>query len=136
MGKKRLIVLIFVIAAMSLWHGKVAAQEGVAGNLVGLWRSQVQTPWGMGYGETLIKPDGTFSKTAKMGDLFTWDVGRYTVGPGYIHFTIDDHEPKYYKGVRMQWVRSETVFFEFIGPDQLSCEDRVMNSRWIAYRAR
>jgi len=136
MGKKGLFVLIAVIAGIAFWQGEVAAQGDIAARLVGVWRSQVQTAWGMGYGETVLKADGTFSKTARIGDLFTWDIGRYTVGPDYIHFTIDDHEPKYYKGVPMQWVRSETVFFKFIGADQLSCEDRVMGTRWTAYRAR
>lgn len=93
-------------------------------------------PWGAGFGETILLPNGTFSKTSRIGELFTRDVGRYTVGPGYIHFSIADHEPKIYKGVPMRWVRSETVFFRFMGPDQLSCEDRIIGTRWVACRVR
>ena len=81
-------------------------------------------------------PDGTFTKTFRAGRMFTWDVGKYTVGRDYLHFTIEDHEPKVYMGQPMHWVKSETIFFQFTGPDSISCEDRVLGTRWIAYRVR
>jgi hypothetical protein len=134
--RKGVLHLAALLAVIIAWQGLAWAQGEDAGRLIGIWRSQLQTPWGSGFGETILFPNGTFSKSAKIGDLITRDVGKYTVGPGYIHFTIKDHEPKIYKGVPMHWVKSETVFFRFLGPDQLACEDRVMGSRWVAHRVR
>jgi hypothetical protein len=68
--------------------------------------------------------------------MFTKDVGTYTVGEGYIHFNIHDHEPKFYKGKPMSWLKSETVFFQFVGPDRMICNDRITGGRWEAIRVR
>jgi hypothetical protein len=136
MAKKGLFHIAVFLAVIICWQGIARAQRGDAGKLVGIWRSRLQTPWGLGVGETIFMPNGRFSKTSRVGELVTRDVGKYTVGPGYIHFTIKDHWPKVYKGVPMHWVKSETVFFRFIGPNQLSCEDRIMHTRWVAYRVR
>jgi hypothetical protein len=111
-------------------------QRGQARSLVGVWQSQVQTPYGMSYGRTILMPDGTFTKTFRLGQMITWDTGKYTVGQNYIHFTIEDHEPKKYMGKKMNWVKSETIFFKFLGPNKISCEDRIVGTRWVAYRAR
>ncbi|ABK19651.1 hypothetical protein [Syntrophobacter fumaroxidans] len=124
--------LLCLLAASSL----ASAQDSTTPNLVGVWRAQVPTPWGPATGETALMPDGRFTKTFRAGQVFTWDTGVYTVGSGYIHFDITDHEPKWYNGVRMHWVKSETVFFQMVGPDQMLCEDRITGSRWQAYRVR
>jgi hypothetical protein len=81
-------------------------------------------------------PKGRFSKTFRCGEMFTKDVGTYTVGEGYIHFNIHDHEPKFYKGKPMSWPNSETVFFQFVGPDRMICNDRITGGRWEAIRVR
>jgi hypothetical protein len=36
----------------------------------------------------------------------------------------------------MNWLTSETIFFRFVNPDSLICEDRIMGTRWQAYRVR
>ena len=54
-------------------------------------------------------------KPSGSGEKITWDIGTYTVGQNYIHFTIKDHEPKKYMGQSMHWVKSETIFFQFMG---------------------
>ena len=81
-------------------------------------------------------PNGSFSKTFRCGGLVTWDVGSYTVGEGYIHFEISDHEPKVYNGKRMQWVKSETVFFRLADPNRMICHDRITGNSWEAMRVR
>ena len=60
----------------------------------------------------------------------------YTVGEGYIHFNISDHEPKRYGGKRMTWVKSETIFFRFVGPNRMMCHDRITGGSWEAVRIR
>jgi hypothetical protein len=114
----------------------VWGHDTTAHHLVGIWRAQVATPWGPGTAETLLMKNGRFSKTFKAGEMFTKDTGTYTVGQGYIHFDIQDHEPKVYKGKPMSWVKSETVFFQMAGPDRMLCEDRITGGRWEAFRVR
>lgn len=135
--KRRLFVafgvaMLFGHMALTDVHGQSLRGE----DLVGIWRSNVQTPYGPAQGEVILKPDGTFSKTFRCGGLFTLDVGRYTVGAGFIHFTIQDHEPKTYMNKPMTWVTSETWFFQFLGSDQIQFEDRVVGTRWEAHRVR
>jgi hypothetical protein len=113
----------------------VWGDDTAAHHLVGIWRAQVSTPWGPGTAETILMKNGHFSKTFKAGGMFTKDSGKYTVGQGYIHFDIEDHEPKVYMGKPMSWVKSETVFFQLVGPDQMLCEDRITGGRWEAFRA-
>jgi hypothetical protein len=134
MRKFEYLLIVFLLAFFISAPDRLAANP--AGKLVGIWRSQVPTPFGLALGELILKPDGSFSKTFRAGELATWDVGRYTVGQGYIHLTIEDHEPKFYQGKPMQWVTSETIFFQFVNPDRLICEDRIMGTRWQAYRVR
>ena len=93
-----------------------------AQSVVGIWQcAQVPTPWGLADGETILKPDGTFSKTVRFGQVVIWDVGTYTVGKGYIHYKIRDHEPKTYKGKPMSWFKEETSYFQFTGPNSIVC---------------
>jgi hypothetical protein len=121
------------LLAASQW---VWGDDATAQHFVGIWRAQVSTPWGLGTGETILMKNGRFSKTFRVGEMFTMDTGKYTVGQGYIHFEIEDHEPKVYKGKPMRWVKSETVFFQMVGPDRMLCEDRITGGRWEAYRVR
>ncbi|NJD08463.1 MAG: hypothetical protein FIA97_18490 [Methylococcaceae bacterium] len=120
---------------MSFWAG-VGVSESLAQDVVGTWQSQVTTPYCMAAGETILMPDGTFSKTFRCGEMFTLDTGTYKVGEGYIHFNIQDHEPKTWRGKPMHWVKSETVFFQMAGPDRMLCNDRITGGSWEAYRVR
>ena len=86
-------------------------------------------PLGAGVTETILMKNGRFSKTFKVAEMKTLDTGKYTVGQGYIHFDIEDHEPKVYKGKPMHWIKSETVFFQMAGPDRMLCEDRITGGR-------
>lgn len=132
MKRASLIIALALIGLIPLWQGVFAAAQDVTG----IWRSQVVTAFGMCYGETILMPKGRFSKTFRCGEMFTKDVGTYTVGEGYIHFNIQDHEPKVWKGKRMTWPNSETVFIEFVGPDRIICNDRITGGRWEATRVR
>ena len=136
MMKRVFLIMLVLFVVLTWWPKMSAGQRSNAESLVGTWQSQIQTPFGLGYGKTILMPDGTFTKTFRAGRMFTWDVGKYTVGRDYLHFTIEDHEPKVYMGQPMHWVKSETIFFRFIGSDRLSCEDRVLGTRWVAYRVR
>jgi|WetSurMetagenome_2_1015567.scaffolds.fasta_scaffold04562_8 hypothetical protein len=131
---RALILLLIIFFSNVLPIG--AADPPPQGHLIGIWRAHVDTPWGPGLAETILMPNGSFNKTFRAGDLMTWDVGKFSTGPGYIHFTIEDHEPKIYKGKPMSWPKSETVFYQMLGPDRMACEDRITGGRWEAFRAR
>ena len=136
MKRQALILVVALVAAVTLWPGLTQAQPLPAENIVGLWRSQFPTPMGMGFSEVVFMPDGRFQKKVRAGELMTLDIGRYTVGQGYIHFDIEDHEPKTYMGQPMQWVKSETWLFRFVNPDLIIFEDRLTGTRWEAHRVR
>lgn len=113
-------------------HNLVQAQS-----VVGVWECPgVQTPWGVANGKVVLMKDGSFTKTVKCGEMFTWDKGTYTVGKGYIHYKIQDHEPKVYKGKTMAWFKEETTYFQFAGPDQIVCGNPTDQARIRCYRAR
>lgn len=129
---------IVLLAITGLLGASQAAwgDDATTKNLIGTWRADVSTPWGPGTAETILMKNGRFSKTFSVGEMKTLDTGKYKVGQGFIHFDIQDHEPKVYKGKPMSWVKSETVFFELVGPDRMLCEDRVTGGRWEAFRVR
>jgi hypothetical protein len=63
MGKKGLLHPAGLLGVIIVWQGLAGAQEEEAGRRIGMWRSQLQTPWGVGFGETILLPNGTFYKT-------------------------------------------------------------------------
>jgi len=134
--KRAGIVITLTLLSLVLSGSMHGGHEAVAQDLIGTWASQVTTPLCVGTAETILMPNGSFSKTFRCGQLVTWDTGMYTVGEGYIHFNITDHEPKKYNGKHMQWVKSETVFFRFIGPNRMMCHDRITGGSWEAVRIR
>jgi hypothetical protein len=64
----------------------------------------------------------------------TYDTGTYEVGEGYIHFTVEDHEPKVYQGKEMTWMHSFTYFYQFVDENTIQFEDRVIHTTWTATR--
>jgi hypothetical protein len=136
MRRAALTIVMAFVWASSFWLGMVFEHDATAQSVVGTWRSQIQTPYGILYGETILMPNGRFSKTARLNDMSTLDLGTYQVGSGYIHFTITDHEPKVYRGKVMTWVKSETTFFQFVGQNRMICNDRITGTRWEAVRIR
>jgi hypothetical protein len=102
--------------------------------LAGVWDSQTQTQYGIVYSELILEHTGTFSQQAVIADLMTYDVGFYEVGDGWIHFSVQNHEPKVYKGKDMTWPNSFTYFYTFIDADTIKFEDHIINSSWVAYR--
>ena len=134
MKRAGLIIALVLIGLFLPWQGVFPAAKQP--DVTGIWRSQFPSPFGMCMGETILMPKGKFSKKVTCGQMVITDAGAYTVGEGYIHFDIKEHEPKIYKGKKMDWVKSETVFFQFVGPDRIMCHDRITGGRWEATRDR
>ena len=135
MKKACVIIVLSLVSFLLAWRSGFE-REANAQDLIGAWRAQVSTPLGLCASETLLMPNGQFTKTFICGALTTWDTGTYTIGQGYIHFNIIDHEPKVYKGKPMAWQRSETVFFQLSGSDRMICADRITGGSWEAVRVR
>jgi hypothetical protein len=104
--------------------------------LVGVWVSDTQTAFGPMHAETILNRDGSFSQTTNVYGLMTYDVGHYELrqAQGFIHFTIDDHEPKEYLGRRMTWPESWGYYYTILGPNQMKWEDRTINASWTVTR--
>lgn len=103
--------------------------------IFGVWRSAVHTVYGPMYTELVLQPDKKFSQTAVLNQLRTWDTGTVELGDGYIHFRVQDHEPKVYNGQQMSWVKSFTYFYTVVDANTIACEDRIVNTRWTMHRA-
>jgi hypothetical protein len=102
--------------------------------LTGIWESQTQTAYGMVYSELILEPTKTFSQQVTLGNLLTYDVGRYEVGDGFIHFVVEDHEPKEYLGKKMSWLTSFTYFYTPIDENSMLLEDHVAGTQWTMIR--
>ena len=103
--------------------------------LAGIWEAEVDTGYGSTlYFELILEHTGTFSQQVLLGDLMTYDVGTYVVGDGFIHFMVENHEPKVYKGKDMTWVNSFTYFYTVVDGDTLTFEDHIQDSTWTVYR--
>lgn len=103
--------------------------------LTGIWESQTDTGFGTTmYTELIINPNKTFSQQVTVADLMAYDTGIYEVGEGFIHFVVQDHEPKVYKGKQMSWITSFTYFYTPVDANTVAFEDRVAGSQWTAYR--
>lgn len=45
----------------------------------------------MVYSQLILEPTKTFSQQVTLGNLLTYDVGRYEVRQGFIRFVVEDH---------------------------------------------
>ena len=113
--------------------GAEQAQPGQF-QLSGIWNSQVQTQYGLMRTELILDGAKKFSQQAFLGYLMTYDVGTYQTGDGYIHFVVQDHEPKVYNGQKMTWITSWTHFYTVVDDNTMIFEDRIAHSRWTVNR--
>jgi len=111
-------------------------QPPTAINVVGIWEGQIATDYGPMYTQMILQPNGGYSYQVVWGDLMTWEVGLYEVGEGFIHFTVQDYEPKEYKGQRLSRPTSWTVFYTVLDENTMIWEDRILGTRWTVYRQR
>ena len=112
------------------------ARETPAGNfqVAGIWNSEVQTDYGVMRTQLILDQAKKFSQQAFLGCLMTYDVGTYETGDGYLHFVVQDHEPKVYNGQPMTWLKSWTYFYAIVDDNTMTFEDRIARSRWTVHR--
>ncbi len=103
-------------------------------DIVGIWFGQQQTDYGTLYLQYILERTGTYSAQASWRDLLTYEVGTYVLGEGFIHFMIDNYEPKIYKGVWMSRPLSWTAWYTIVDENTMEWEDRIVKSRWTVYR--
>ena len=88
------------------------------------------------YTQMILQPNGSYSYQVVWGDLMTWEVGLYEVGEGFIHFAVQDYEPKEYKGQWLSRPTSWTVFYTVLDENTMIWEDRILGTQWTVYRQR
>jgi hypothetical protein len=76
--------------------------------LVGVWRGTESIGRVIINGEVIFYEDGGYRRMHQLGYLETWDVGSYRIARNWIHFEIEDYEPKYYQGVFQHRPPSDT----------------------------
>lgn len=77
-------------------------------SLAGVWSGQEASPIGIMRVDVIFFPNGTYTRSHTGGALMTRDVGRYTIVQNWIHFQLDDYNPKQYKGRVLTWPTSDT----------------------------
>lgn len=89
-----------------------AAQDGDGdidrAELVGVWRGTESIGGIAIAGEVIFYEDGGYRRMHRLGYLETWDVGSYRIARNWVHFDIEDYEPKYYQGVFQHRPPSDT----------------------------
>lgn len=109
-------------------------QQPTAFNPVGIWVAEIPTDYGPMYTQMILQPNGSYSYQVVWGNLMTYEVGLYEVGQGFIHFAVQDYEPKEYKGQPQSRPTSWTVFYTVVDANTMIWEDRVLGTRWTVYR--
>lgn len=103
-------------------------------DVVGIWTSEETTPYGTVYAETILQRNNNYSHQVRWNDLMTYETGVYQVGDGFIHFNVQDYQPKTYKGTDLSRPLSWTVYFTVVDANTMVWEDRIMNTRWQVHR--
>lgn len=115
---------------------QVQPPQAAAINVVGIWESQIMTGYGVMFTQMILQPNGSYSYQVRLGNLMTWEVGLYEVGQGFIHFSVQNYEPKEYMDKQMSRPTSWTVFYTVVDQDTMIWEDRVLDTQWTVYRRR
>lgn len=94
------------------------------------------TEYGTVYSQMILQRNGTYSYQVRLGDLLTYEVGMFQVLDGFIHFSLQDYEPKVYKGRQMDRPQSWGVYYTVVDENTMIWEDRIIGTRWTVYRQR
>ncbi len=121
-------------SSKDLWDREIPLPPDAWFDMVGIWNSQEETAYGDVYTEVILERTGTYSMQARWRDLLTYEVGTYYVGDGFIHFILDNYEPKIYKGQAMSRPLSWTAWYTIVDADTMVWEERILGSRWEVHR--
>ena len=103
-----------------------------AASLTGVWRGHVEQA-GIGIeGELIFRRGGTYQRMHQLGQLMTWASGSYRIAENWIHFEVEDYEPKYYQGVFQHPPPSETWMVDYFDGERI--EGQIGNSARFSYR--
>jgi hypothetical protein len=98
-----------LLAASILAPAKVAAQIVISpASLIGIWDGVERTGQITIRGEVIFYPNGTYQRHHVLGALQTWDNGTYQVAQNWVHFNVQDYQPKVYNRVVQAPPPSET----------------------------
>lgn len=110
------------------------APVDAAFKLVGIWDAEIPTEYGTMYAEMILEPNNHYSYQVRWNDLMSYEVGSYQVGSGFIHFAVEDYQPKTYKGQELSHPLSWTVWYTVLDANTMRWNDRIMNTSWQVTR--
>jgi hypothetical protein len=113
------LIVVFALAAVS----KPCHARDMGYPVQGIWDAKYPTPWGIMSERLILMHDGTFTKSAVCNGKMAFFSGHYVVGPDFIRLF-------HCRGP----IRTETTWFQFQGPRQMLCHDRIMGTTWSVYR--
>lgn len=102
--------------------------------LAGIWTTQVETNQGKATTELIFRRDKSFRQKVFCNGQVTIDAGTYEAGAGYLHFFVDDHEPKVNQGRPASWARSWIYFYSVADENTMILENRNTRTKWTYYR--
>lgn len=107
--RRRAVVSLAALFAGLAWAERPAQAQLLAPHAVtGLWRGQESGPLGVMDVEVIFFPNGTYSRTHRLRDLMTRDVGTYAIVQNWIHFELQNYQPKVYRGQTLTRPMSDT----------------------------
>jgi hypothetical protein len=132
-NRRNLVLAGLAMPLAGAWPGAAAAQLRITRRtLTGVWRGTVEVAGVSISGEVIFDLDGTYRRMHWLGQLRTWQVGPYSIANNWIHFEVDDYEPKFYQGVYQHPPPSETWMVDFF--DGRIIEGRIGEQAQFRYR--
>ena len=91
-----------------LFFSSVDVGPAGAAGLSGHWRGVEGSLLGTMATDVIFFPDGTYSRSHRLGNLMTRDTGTYQLVQNWIHFRLQNWGPTEYMGKPLSWPTSDT----------------------------
>jgi hypothetical protein len=134
--RRRAIATVSAFVAAAVAPSRPAQSQPLALHTIpGIWRGQEHGPMGVMDVEVIFFPNGTYSRAHRLRDLMTRDVGTYSIVQNWIHFALQNYQPRSYKGQTLTRPMSDTwVVDQFDGRSMRATVGGI--SRVVVRRAR
>ncbi|EEW25914.1 hypothetical protein [Rhodobacter ferrooxidans] len=120
LNRSRFFLALAVCTGVAVGVASRAQNTLSEADLVGVWQGAEITGDLVISGEVMFFPDGHYQRSHVLGQLMTMTSGPYRVAENWVHFAVDDYEPKWYAGVAQYPPPSETWVLEQFDGVQLS----------------
>ena len=110
-------VALSTLTAGAIWPcPKAEAQQALtAASLIGTWDGIERTGQLSIRGQVIFYPNGTYQRHHVLGALQTLDSGTYQVAQNWVHFNVQDYQPRQYNGVNQSMPSDTWMLTSFNG---------------------